>query len=55
MVIKKWLLVLIAVILWSIAAILTLVDDSLGSQTAGDFLIYGVPFFAASFMDRFTG
>ena len=46
----KFVLLVIAVVLWTIGAILVLVDDSLGRFGALAFLELGAPFFGASFL-----
>ncbi len=46
----KLVLLIVAIVLWVIAAILVLASDALGSLGAVDFLILGSPFFAASFL-----
>ena len=46
----KLVLLVIAIVLWTIAAMLALVSHSLGSFGSVDFLVFGAPFFAASFL-----
>lgn len=46
----KFWLILIAVVLWAIAAFLVLAEDRWGHLGVGDFLVLGVPFFAASYL-----
>lgn len=46
----KLVLLVIAVVLWTIAAILALVGDELGAFGPLDFLVLGAPFLAASFL-----
>jgi hypothetical protein len=46
----KLVLLIIAIVLWAIAALLALITDSVGSFGAVDFFLLGSPFFAASFL-----
>jgi hypothetical protein len=46
----KLVLLIIAVVLWTIAAILVIASTHLGSLTASEFAILGLPFFGASFL-----
>jgi hypothetical protein len=45
----KLVLLIVAVVLWTIAAILEVAHGSLGLGPVG-FLVFGAPFFAASFL-----
>ncbi len=46
----KVILLIVAVVLWAIAAILALATTAIGSLGALDFFLLGAPFFAASFL-----
>lgn len=46
----KLILLIVAIVLWAIAAILALASGGLGAFNAIDFLCFGAPFFAASFL-----
>jgi hypothetical protein len=48
----KLILLVIAIVFWTIAALLAVGTGTIGSHGPGDFVAFGLPFFGTSFLPK---